>query len=187
MEFLRQHQLDLMLILIGILSSLVFYLFFTRAVAGRHRLTLFLMAFFAILLLIADREAYIFRGDTSVLGFWMVRISNFLVFFMSLLNIFAFNLFLVNLFTNDGKKKEIPLGLKLSKIILLLGIFLIILSQFTGLYYTFDNQNRYQRSDKFFIISYLIPLVALVVQQFTIIKNRKHIKVLLFFICRVSS
>ena len=34
----------------------------------------------AMFLLIADRRAYIFRGDTSALGWWMVRISNFLVF-----------------------------------------------------------------------------------------------------------
>lgn len=175
MDYIRQHQLDIMLILIGVLSGLAFYLFFTKVMSDKRRRILIMMAVCAILLLIADREAYIFRGDTSVLGYWMVRISNFLVFFMTLLNIYAFNLFLVNLFTEDGVKKEIPLGLKISKIILLLGMFLIILSQFNGLYYTFDNQNRYQRSDKFFIISYLIPLVALVVQQFTVIKNRKYI------------
>ena len=38
----------------------------------------------AMFLLIADRRAYIYRGDVSTLGWWMVRISNFLAFFLLL-------------------------------------------------------------------------------------------------------
>lgn len=174
MDNLMQYQLDFMLILIGIVSSLLFYLFFTKAIPGWLHRSLILMASCSLLLLIADRESYIFRGNTSVLGFWMVRISNFLVFFMSLLDIYSFNFFLVNLYKEE-KKKEIPMGLKISKIVILLGIVLLIISQFTGLYYTFDSQNRYQRSDKFFFICYIVPLGALVIQLFVIIKNRKLI------------
>ena len=174
MDNLMQYQLDFMLILIGILSSLLFYLLFTKAIPGWLHRSLILMASCSLLLLIADRESYIFRGNTSVLGFWMVRISNFLVFFMSLLDIYSFNFFLVNLYKEE-KKKEIPMGLKISKIVILLGIVLLIISQFTGLYYTFDSQNRYQRSDKFFFICYIVPLGALVIQLFVIIKNRKLI------------
>lgn len=173
MDNLMQYQLDFMLILIGIISSLLFYIFFTKEIPGGLHRSLILMASCSLILLIADRESYIFRGNTSVLGFWMVRISNFLVFFMSLLLIYAFNFFLFNLYKD--KTKEIPMGLKISKIVILLGIFLLIISQFTGLYYTFDSQNRYQRSDKFFFVCYIIPLGALVIQLFVIIKNRKLI------------
>ena len=174
MDFLRQHQLDIMLLLIGVLISLLFYLLFMKVMSDKRRRSMIFMNLCAMLLLIADREAYIFRGDISHLGYWMVRISNFLVFLMSLFSILAFNEFLVNLFTYDGEKKEIPMGLKIAKIFLLIGIVLLILSQFTGLYYTFDDQNRYQRSDGFFIC-YIIPLLALVIQLFTIFKNRKHV------------
>ena len=45
---------------------------------------LFLLELSAMFLLIADRRAYIYRGDPSTKGWWMVRISNFLVFFLTL-------------------------------------------------------------------------------------------------------
>ena len=65
----------------------------------------------AMFLLIADRRAYIYRDDPSTLAWWMVRISNFLVFFLTLLVIYCFNMYLTGdqcALTNIHIRQENP-------------------------------------------------------------------------------
>lgn len=146
----------------------------TKSLSKRRKVAVVLIELGAMLLLIADRKAYIFRGDASVLGYWMVRISNFLVFSMTLFVIYAFNIYLIDLITNEGKLDKVPRRLTWTKIGLQCGEALIVLSQFTGLYYTFDDSNRYQRAPGF-IICYLIPLTILLVQLSVIVQYHKRL------------
>ena len=81
MEFLRQHQLNIMLILTGICGVLGFLALLTSTLSTKRKHALVSIELSAMLLLICDRFAYIYRGDVSTLGFWMVRGCNFLVFF----------------------------------------------------------------------------------------------------------
>ena len=81
----------------------------------------------AMFLLIADRRAYIHSGDMSTLGWWMTRISNFLVFFLTLVVLYAFNLYLIDLYTHEGGLAEIPkVGAYLSFLCLLFCVFCLI-------------------------------------------------------------
>lgn len=175
MEFLRQHQQNIMLYLSGVCSILAILSFFTKSLPKKRRHTLILLESGAALLLIMDRFAYIYRGDTSTLGWWMVRISNFCVFFFSLSLIHIFNLYLEDLYLNEGKLKKIPLRLKAIDWLFLLGLIMLVISQFTGLYYTFDETNHYQRAPGIFIC-YIIPYTSMLMQLSVIIQYYKHIK-----------
>lgn len=125
-------------------------------------------------LLIADRRAYIYRGDPSTKGWWMVRISNFLVFFLTLAVIYCFNMYLIDLFTHEGKLAAVPKRLKATRILILIGMAMVVISQFTGLYYTFDEMNRYQRAPGF-IVCYVIPLMVLVIQVTVILQYYRRL------------
>lgn len=173
-SFLREYQLDIMLMLSGICGMVALFVLFTRTLSPRRRHSLLLMDIGSMLLLTADRFAYIYRGDPDRLGFYMVRICNFAVFFLLLLILFAFNTYLTEFYVTDGSLEAVPKRLKAARYAVIIGEALVIISQFTGLYYTFDEMNRYQRG-KGFIISYIIPLVILTLQLSVIIQHYKKL------------
>ena len=108
MQFLRDYQLDIMLVLIGIVGMLIFFTLISKALSGRRRLSMIGLETSVMLLLICDRLAYIYRGDVSTLGYWMVRVSNFMVFSMSLFTLFAFTVYLADLYMNEGGMTRMP-------------------------------------------------------------------------------
>ena len=170
MDFLRQYQADIMLILSGICGTMVIFVLLTDSMSRQRKRILSCLELSAMFLMIADRRAYIFRGDTSDLGWWMVRISNFLVFFLTLVVVFLFNSYLINLILNEGKLNRVPHRLKIAGVLAGIGMILVIVSQFTGLYYTFDELNQYQRAPGFFIC-YVIPFAILLLQLSVIIQH----------------
>ena len=175
MELLRQNQADIMLVLSGICGAIALFVYLTNTMPLKRKLALMLLEISAMFLMIADRRAYIYRGDTSTLGWWMVRVSNFLVFFLTLVVIYAFNLYLIDLYTNEGGLKEVPKRLKVCRILALAGMAMVVISQFTGFYYTFDEMNRYQRAPGFFI-SYVIPVTVLLMQITVILQYYRNLR-----------
>ena len=143
-----------MLILIGICAILPVFVLISKSLSRRRKHALILMEMSAALLLLADRYSYIYNGDTSMLGIGMTRTCNFLVYSFLLVLIYAFELYLIDLYKNEGQAEVIPKFLRVSKIIILFGEIMIIISQFTGIYYTFDDSNHYQRSS-LYVISYI--------------------------------
>ena len=170
--FLQTYQLDLMLVLGGVCGTVSFFGLGTPHISRIKKYALFLMSISATILLFADRLAYLYRGDASTTGWWMVRVCNFLVFFLTLVGIHAFNIYLSEMLKTDAKLGHVPRPLKLVEILAALGEMLIIISQFTGLYYTFDAQNTYHRADGF-IICYILPLLSLLIQSGVILFYRK--------------
>ena len=174
MNFLRLHQQNIMLFLSGICFVLAILSFFTKTLGRKRRHSLIMMELGAALLLIMDRFAYIYRGNVSDLGFWMVRISNFAVYFFSLFIVHEFNLYLIDLYTNEGGLEKAPRRLICVEVFFMLGTLLLIISQFTGLFYTFDEYNRYQRA-RGFIVSYIFPFGSLLLQLDVIFEHYKKI------------
>lgn len=175
LERFREYQLDLMLVMIGICGITTLFSCLTRTITARRKFALLVSEISATVLMIADRFAYIYRGNESDLGYYMVRITNFLVFLTTLLTLGGFNLFLEDLFVNEGKQPKAPRGIRLSKLLIILGLALVVLSQFTGMYYTFDEHNLYQRAT-LFPLSYVIPLVILLLQLADAVKFRKTLR-----------
>ncbi len=171
LEFLQKFQLSFMLFLSGGCGVLIILSLSTRTLSPRRRQALVSMETEAMLLLLADRLAYIYRGDASTTGYYMVRITNFLVFELSLFVIHSFDLYLMDLYTHSEKVKKIPKPLVFCEVLFTIGIILVVVSQFTGLYYTFDEHNYYHRASGY-IISYVIPLLIMLLQFIVIVRYR---------------
>lgn len=184
-ELIREHQLNIMLVLMGVCLIASVFVYTIKALGTKKKLALMLIQIYSFILLFFDRLAYIYRGNPSPSSYWMVRISNFFVFLMLLMIIHAFNIYLSDLMQNECNIKKVPILIKINEILIFSGVILLIISQFTGLYYTFNEQNEYQRS-KFFFICYIIPLIVTIIQLITIViyckklDTRIHVLLILF-------
>ncbi len=174
-ESLKNIQLDLMLVLCGISAATAFFMALSKSLDKERKFYLILTNMFAVLLLHFDRASYIYRGDTSEMGYRMVRISNFIVFCMVLMIVWAFNHYVRDIYSDETGLKKIPFRLRLIDYLALAGLVLLIISQFTGLYYTFDSGNHYVRSP-YFIISMIIPLTMLLLQLSVILQYHKYFR-----------
>lgn len=113
-----------------------------------------------VILLVSDCLAWAYRGDSSRLGYYMVRISNYLVFIMN------YVIGLVALFYLEAllsKQNRVIEGWMKAWIIFIcvMGISLVTVSQFTGFLYSFDSSNLYSRGEGFWVISVLAGLLVL--------------------------
>ena len=119
---------------------------------------------------IAEVLAYVFRGDVSPLGYWMVRISNFSVFLCNHLLLLFAAIFVIRTIERDGKVVSITFKRVLMAIIIL-GIVLLALSRVFGFYYGFDDQNRYVRTDGYAVMLALIFTADLALLALTIMNR----------------
>ena len=125
-EVLANHQLNIMLALSAVCANLAVFMLFLKTISPKRKASLILMDISAGLLLIFDRYAYMFRGDTSDLGFVMVRVSNFFVYFLTLVCILMFNSFISDLCQVNSKEKKMPVRLQIVRVILILGMVLVM-------------------------------------------------------------
>lgn len=188
-DLIREHQLDIMLVLMGVCITTSIFSFSATALSKRRRTALFQLEVFSAILLAADRYAYIYRGDTSDIGYWMVRISNFLVFFTTLMMVHAFNLYLSDLLKADCGLRKAPKSIIFVEFLMTVGGIFLLISQYFDLIYYFDEFNQYQRG-KYYLAGYITPLIATVVQIVTIViygrKLKPKVFVLLFLFPVVS-
>ena len=170
-ELIKNHQLDIMLSLCAVCFTMAVLLLITRFLPRKQKWILIAMEITATLLLGFDRLAYIYSGDTSAIGYIMVRLSNFFVFFLTSAIILVFNSYLSDLLVRDAKVTSLPRRLIFSGIVSLIGMLLSVITVFTGLYYYFDEQNQYHRGFGF-LICYIIPVFCPLVQFSAIYKYR---------------
>ena len=171
-NFIRNHQMNIMLSLCAICAIMAVMLLLTKFLSKRRKWILTGMEIIATLLLFFDRLAYIYAGNTTSMGYIMVRVANFIVFFMTSAIVLCFNFYLIDLLRNEGKLTDIPKRLVFTGFASSVGMLMAIISAFTGLYYYFDSQNLYHRGTGF-LICYLIPVVCPLVQYTVAVKYRK--------------
>ena len=169
MDFLRANQLDIMLYMSGVCGVLAIMSLLPKFMSRRRRSILALMEVCSMLLLNCDRLAYVYRGDTSDFGGFMVRFTNGMTYFLTLLIPLLVTYFMLDLYRNEGGLEKLPKRFIICEVLFAIGTILIIVSQFTGLYYTFDAQNRYQRSPYNFI-SYIVPFLTVIIQESIIVQ-----------------
>ncbi len=179
LEILKDIQLDVMLVLSGISAAAAFFMALSKSLDKERKMFLILTNVFSMLLLMSDRTAYMYRGDESYTGFLLVRFSNFMVYAMVLMILWAFNHYVRDIYIDETGIKKIPIRLMAIDYLVLIGMGLLVVSQFTGLYYTFDSANRYQRSPGY-VIGMAIPLAVLLLQTSVIIQYRKYFRTGLF-------
>ena len=129
-NFFRAYQLDMMLFLSGACAVLFILALYTKTVTVRRKHALVWMEFSASFLLFSDRLAYIYRGDLTEKGYIIVRVSNFLVYFLSLYISHAFNLYVMDIVKESSKTNKTPLPLVINEVLFLIGEILIILNIF---------------------------------------------------------
>ena len=146
----------------------------SRNFDSRKRRWMILMQYNTALLLISDSLAWVFRGMDGSVGYWMVRISNFIVFAESDIILFFFHKYVCSyLFTEEEERK-----LKRAwfmNILCMTAVALVVISQFTDLYYYFDADNLYHRSS-LYIISMILPVVGMIIEMTILIQFRKNIR-----------
>lgn len=171
-NYIRNHQMDFMLALCAISVMMAIMMLITRFLPRRRKWILISMDIIASLLLGFDRLAYIYAGNPSSLGFVMVRLSNFMVFFLTSGVVFTFNFYILDLLFTEAKVTKIPKALSFVGVASAVGMLLAVLTVFTGLYYTFDSNNLYHRNNGF-LIAYIIPVLCPIIQFFVIFRYRK--------------
>ena len=133
-----------------------------------------------------DALAWIYRGSVGRTGYYMVRISNFLVFALTDMMLFMFHgyvcycLFKSSQSVVNKRNAKYPVGRIYGvHIIAAIGVFAVILSQFTDLYYYIDENNLYHRNG-LYIISLLIPIAGILMDLWLIIQYRKNVSAQLY-------
>lgn len=175
LETLKNVQLDLMLVICGISGAVAFFLALSKSIDKERKLYLILANLCSVLLMISDRAAYSFRGNTGLAASVIVRISNFLTFGMILMILWAFNNYFQDICREAPGIKAASKRLKVCNYIILFGLFLLFASQLTGLYYTIDENNTYHRAPGYFI-SFIIPVTVLIIQLTVAIQHRKNFR-----------
>lgn len=178
MKILVSHQLNIMLFLSGICFVIAVLTVFTKSMPRKRRNILARLLAAATFLLVFDRYAYMYRGDVSERGYWMVRLSNFLVFFLVLYIVHSITHYIDNVLRQDGKLEETPNRLVLCDILYVVGVALLVISQFTDLYYTFDAQNVYHRTSGY-VVCYAMPFLIILLQLSVILQHRHTIRPLI--------
>lgn len=162
-----------MLLLCGACAILAYLILHTRFLPKTRKRVLFLMEIMALLLLWFDRLAYIYAGDPSNLGGIMVRLSNFIVFFLTPGMAFGLTLYLEEWLKHEGHLKKAPKRIISSLYATVAGMLLAVIAALTNLYYYFDETNLYHRGNGF-LIAYIIPVLCPII-QFTVVQQYKKI------------
>lgn len=180
------HFINVGLLLWGCIFCLLaaFSLAMSRNYRREQSKWLFLMQTGTAVLLGNDTLAWLFRGWPGTTGYYMVRISNFMVFFATDVVLLFFHQYVCSyLFAEPGKqkkqKKQQEKRYQLGNILSILSMVLVLVSQATGLYYQFDADNYYHRNPGFFI-SLLLPLLVMLLDLSLLLQYRKQISKKLF-------
>lgn len=72
-----------MMVLSAMCGLIAVFVLMMRSLPQKRRNALLAVELCAMLIMIADCLAYEYRGDPSEVGYWVVRISNFTVFFLT--------------------------------------------------------------------------------------------------------
>ena len=178
-EFIREYQLNIMLLLCGACGMMAILLLMTRFLYKRRKWALFLMEIVAFFLLWFDRLAYVYAGDVSHKGYIMVRVSNCAVFLLTSGVVFSFNIYLKDLLAGIKDRKIKSMRLNVVGIVAFFGMVLAVISAFTDFYYYFDANNRYNRGHGF-LVAYIIPIICPIVQYTVIRQYKKYFSKLIY-------
>ncbi len=174
LDFIIRHQTDVMLSLSSVCAMTAFLVFLTDSLEKGRKIALIIMEIGGMLLAIFDMFSYIYRGDMSELGYWMVRVGNFMTFAMMPILMGGITFYIHDLLKNDVGLKKTPKRLEAIYILVGISEILIVGNLFGKYYYVIDEQNLYHRSGAF-VLCYATPLVVLVILLTVICQYYKRI------------
>ena len=131
------------------------------------------------LLLLSDSMAYFFRGNPSALGYFMVRFSNGMVFLLSDVIMVGYTMYVTKqIFGHIGFGGKLPCSRRVRSCYTIgtIGILIVIINQFIGIYYSFDSNNIYHRGF-LFPLALILPAVGVFLTGTIIIQYRKKMEI----------
>ena len=134
-----------------------------------------LLNIMAGLLILCDFLGYIYEGRAGSFSTFMVYASNLIVFLLCDLFLAGILIYTsIVLFGGFSLRKEQPCRIRCILTILLsvTGMILVIVSHFTGIYYTIDEMNAYHRGD-LFPLSVVIPFLGMMIIVSILLQHRK--------------
>ena len=173
-DFIVDHQLNILLALSGACGICGLFVYISRTLTDNKKRDLMLLELSAMGLLLFDRGATIFDGDPGMLAFWMVRVCNSAVFLLTLTVVFFYNMYLKDVIRENDEILVMPKMLDVTGVLCFVGIGMVIFAICTGLYFSFDENNTYQRAPAFFV-SYILPIIIPVLQLTFVFQYYKKI------------
>lgn len=137
-----------------------------------------LMQIACMLLLGADALSWYFHADAGETAYYMVRISSFSVFCINYIFMSFFATYVWLTVSKNQHRK--PAALHTVYALSVIGILLLIITQFTGLFYYFDDHNLYHRGN-FYLLSQAIAVLGIALCLFMLISYRKNLERITFF------
>ncbi|MCR5397960.1 MAG: response regulator [Lachnospiraceae bacterium] len=162
LQLLTIHQLDIMLALSSICGMTTFFVFLSDSLTRGRKQALMTVEIGGMLLLVSDMLTYIYAGDMSTFGYWMVRVSNYLTFALMPILMCGFTYYIQDLLMNEGGLTIIPRRMKAVYYLTVISEVLIAVNLYGRYYYYIDEYNLYHRSWAF-ILCYVMPLLVLVI------------------------
>ncbi|MBR5938794.1 MAG: EAL domain-containing protein [Clostridiales bacterium] len=144
----------------------------------KARVVITLLNIMAGALLLFDFFEYIFHGRPGALASFVMYSSNLMVFLLCDLFLIVICIYLsIVIFGEFSFKKDQPCRKRniLCFLISIIGMLLVLISHFTGLYYTIDGMNQYHRGD-YFYVSVIIAMLGMAIIFSILIQYRKKIK-----------
>ncbi len=126
-------------------------------------------------MLLSEYLFYVYMGSTEPMDVLIMAVVNAACYYLILLLMLFYGMFVcVRLFGRFDLKKDMPCRNRIVAFCALdiIGLILVTVSQFTGIYYYFDDSNIYQRGPLFFV-SALIPAAGALLIGSVIIQYRK--------------
>lgn len=175
MLFNYHYFTNIALLLWGCIFCLIlaFCLFLSKNYNRQRRNLLLWMQLDTALLLLSDSLAWYFRGYPGTVGYYMVRISNFLVFAVTDIILMIFHRYVCCRLLKEAEQKRLK-RISIAYILATLALTLVVVTQFTHLYYYFDANNYYHRNNAY-IISMLLPLCCMLIDLSLLVQYRKRI------------
>lgn len=174
LDFLIRHQTDVMLLLGGICAMTAFFVFLTDSLGKDRKVALMILEIGGMSLAIFEMFSYMYRGDMSELGYWMVRVGNFMTFAMMPILMGGLTYYIQDILKNDVGLKKTPRRLKCIYVLVGISEILIVGNIFGKYYYMIDEQNLYHRSWAF-VVCYVTPLAVLIILLTVICRYYKKI------------
>ena len=137
-----------------------------------------LMQIACMLLLGSDALSWYFHANADETTYYMVRISNFSVFCINYIFMSFFATYVWLTVSKNQHRK--PAALHTVYALSVIGILLLIITQFTGLFYYFDDHNLYHRGN-FYLLSQAIAVSGIALCFFMLISYRKNLDRITFF------
>lgn len=148
-------------------------MFFNRNYEKNKRKWMICMQSSTAIFLAADSVALVCSGMAGTAGYVIVKISNLIVYMCVIAVLLFFHEYLFE-YLKDRKTVNYDIRRKIVYALCIAEFILVIVSQFTDLYYYVDSRNFYNRGSMYWL-STLIPAVGMLIDFFVIIQYRKMI------------